>query len=190
MTDTDRRDVVEVLTHDHREVQEMFGKFENAGIGDARNVKALVDEVVIELSRHSVAEEEHLYPAVRRCVPNGNAMADREIREHADAEVLMQDLSHMEPNDEEFGPKLARLMATVREHIAEEEEQLFPALVAHSTQSELDELGRKVIAAKKAAPTRPHPSVPHSPPMDKVLAPAMGLVDKVRDALTHRGTKD
>lgn len=190
MTDTGQPDVIEVLIHDHREVEEMFGTLENAGIGDARNIKALVDQVIIELSRHSVAEEEHLYPAVRRRVPNGDALADQEIREHAEAEVLMKALDGMEPNDPDFGPKLAELMAAIRAHIAEEEGQLFPALVAHSTRSELDELGVKVVAAKKTAPTRPHPSAPDTPPMDKLVAPALGLVDKVRDALAHRGTKD
>lgn len=188
MEHTDRRDVIEVLAHDHREVADMFAKLESGAIGDARNRKAVVDQVIIELSRHSVAEEEYLYPAVRKLVPGGDAMADREIQEHAEAEVLMKALDGMDPSDPAFTPKLTELMAAIRAHIAEEEGDLFPKLVANSTPDQLQELGAKVIAAKKLAPTHPHPSGPDTPPGDKLLAPVLGLIDKVRDAVTHRGS--
>jgi len=45
-----------------------------------------------------------------------------------------------------------------------------------------------VQQAKKLAPTRPHPSAPDKPPLNKVLGPPVGLVDRVRDALSGRAT--
>ena len=67
-----------------------------------------------------------------------------------------------------------------------EETDLFPRLQAACSEQELAELGAKVQQAKEMAPTRPHPSAPDTPPMNKVLGPPMGLVDRMRDALSGR----
>lgn len=56
------------------------------------------------------------------------------------------------------------------------------------TPEELLDLGEKVESTKKLAPTRPHPSAPDEPPGDKILGPVTGLLDRMRDAVTHRGT--
>ena len=78
-------------------------------------------------------------------------------------------------------------MAEIRQHVTEEEADLFPRLREAVPASVLAELGGKARTAKKMAPTRPHPSAPDTPPMNKVLAPGAGLVDRLRDALTRRG---
>jgi hypothetical protein len=54
---------------------------------------------------------------------------------------------------------------------------------------ELVELGAKLEAVKRIAPTRPHPSAPDEPPGDKLLGPVTGLFDRMRDAVTRRGTE-
>ncbi|HVX43698.1 MAG TPA: hemerythrin domain-containing protein [Mycobacteriales bacterium] len=181
-----QRDVVEVLTHDHREVEDLFGQIEAAG-GDPEKKSDLVEQVTIELVRHSVAEEQWLYPAVREKVSGGDLLADQEISEHAEVEQLLKDLERLQPADSEYAAKLASLMSDVRQHVQEEENELFPKLTAASTPDELRELGAKIERAKKTAPTRPHPSSPSAPPANKILAPGAGMIDRLRDALTGRG---
>ncbi|MGC4810695.1 hypothetical protein ACLQ29_09235 [Micromonospora sp. DT228] len=39
---------------------------------------------------------------------------------------------------------------------------------------------------KKIGPTRPHPGAPDHPPANRLLAPGIGLVDRIRDALSGR----
>jgi hypothetical protein len=51
----------------------------------------------------------------------------------------------------------------------------------------LRRLGEQIQAAKDRAPTRPHPSAPDRPPLNKLLAPGAGLVDRIRDHLSGRG---
>jgi hypothetical protein len=46
-----------------------------------------------------------------------------------------------------------------------------------------------VEAAKKLAPTRPHPGAPDSELFHKPAGPGVGLVDRLRDRLTDRATK-
>lgn len=182
---SDQRDVVEVLTHDHREVEDLFGQLEAAA--NREQLNDLVEKVTIELVRHSVAEEQWLYPAVREMLAEGDKLADQEMAEHAEVEQTLKDLEGMNAGERDYSDKVKTLIADVRQHVLEEEGELFPKLVAVSTAAQLEELGRKIETAKKMAPTRPHPSSPSRPPANKVLAPGVGLVDRLRDALSGRG---
>lgn len=178
--------VIDELVTDHHEVEELFGRIEGLPPGD-KNRKLYADQVTIELVRHSVAEESHLYPAVREHVAGGDRIADKEIEDHAKAEQLLKDLESCQPDDPEFDRLMGVLMSEIRMHVADEERTLFPALRAACPPEALDELGDKVRRAKKTAPTRPHPSAPDEPPANKLLAPGAGLIDRVRDALSGRG---
>ncbi|MFE6286318.1 hemerythrin domain-containing protein [Streptomyces sp. NPDC057877] len=180
--------VIDELVTDHREVEEFFGRIEALPPGDG-NRRELAEQATIELVRHSVAEEAYLYPAVREHVPNGDAIADKEIDDHSKAERIMKDLEGRAADDPEFDRLMGMLMTEIRSHIADEETTLFPALRASCSAQTLDELGDKVRQAKKTAPTRPHPAAPDKPPANKLLAPGTGLVDRMRDALTGRGRK-
>lgn len=191
MADTTQRDVIEVLTHDHREVEQMFAELESLrGASDDASRsrrKDLVDQVTIELVRHSVAEEAEVYPAVKEKV--SDAEAERAKHEHAEAEETMKRLESLQPDDPGFDAELATLMREIREHVAEEEGTMFPHMRQVFTSDELLELGAKVEKVKKVAPTRPHPSAPDEPPGDKILGPVTGLLDRMRDAVSKRGTE-
>jgi hemerythrin-like domain-containing protein len=191
MTETAaQRDVIEILTQDHREVESMFVELEalrGASDSDAtRRRKDLVDQVTIELVRHSVAEEAEVYPLVRDRIDV--AEAEQAKHEHAEAEETMKRLDGLDGDDPEFASALETLMTEIREHVAEEESEMFPRLRATFSEQELIELGAKVESVKKMAPTRPHPSAPDAPPGDKLLGPVTGMFDRLRDAVTHRGT--
>ncbi len=182
-------DVINELTTDHREVEEIFAQIEALPAGDKRR-KNLADQATIELVRHSVAEEMYLYPAVRRWVPDGDAIADREIQDHAEAERTMKDLEGCRPDEARFDELMGRLMREIREHVTDEEQNLFPQLRQAAAPEDLEQLGEKVRTAKKTAPTRPHPAAPDTPPANKLLAPGAGMVDRIRDALSGRGKTD
>jgi hemerythrin superfamily protein len=187
----DQRDVIEVLTHDHREVEQMFAELEGlggaAGDAQAKRRKDLVDQVTIELVRHSVAEEAEVYPRVKERV--SDAEAERAKHEHAEAEQTMKRLEKLQADDPNFATELATLMQEVRQHVAEEEGEMFPHMREIFTPEELTEMGAKVESVKKMAPTRPHPTAPDEPPGDKILGPVTGLLDRLRDAVTKRGTE-
>ncbi|WEO99966.1 hemerythrin domain-containing protein [Streptomyces sp. FXJ1.172] len=177
--------VLEELVTDHREVEEIFGRMETMTRG--QELRDLVDEVTIELVRHSVAEEEHLYPAVREHVDGGDRLADKEIADHGRVEKLLKQLEKTDADDPQMGPLLLQLMDEVTAHIQDEENNLFPMLRQACSSEVLDELGDKIRRAKAMAPTRPHPSAPDTPPANKLLAPGAGLVDRARDFVTGRG---
>jgi hemerythrin superfamily protein len=148
--------------------------------------KDLVDQVTIELVRHSVAEEAEVYPAVKDKVSEKEAEQAR--KEHAEAEQTMKRLERLKPEDPGFEAELATLIREIREHVAEEEGDMFPRMREVFTQDELDALGSRVKGVKALAPTRPHPSAPDRPPGDLLLGPVVGLFDRLRDAASGRGT--
>lgn len=178
--------VIQELTTDHREVEEIFGRIEALPSGSAER-KTLCDQATMELVRHSVAEEAYLYPAVRQHLRGGDALADKEIEDHSKAEQIMKDLEGCQADDPRFDSLMTQLMSEIRSHVADEEQNLFPQLEAACPPDALMDLGDKVRRAKKMAPTRPHPSAPDTPPANKLLAPGAGLVDRMRDMLSGRG---
>ena len=181
-------DVVSILTHDHREVEELFGQIEQTPQSDHDERRRLVDQAIVELVRHSVAEEQYLYPAARQHIPGGNEIADRELSEHNEAESTMKKLEQADAGNSRFNELLGQLMQDIRQHVQEEENELFPQLSHHTDKETLEDLGKKVSDAKAAAPTRPHPSAPSErPELMKVLGPGAGLVDRARDKLSGRG---
>ena len=187
-TSHDDRDVLMILTDEHREIQHMLGMLTDAGIGDARNLTALVDEVVIELARHLSATERCLHPALRHDVSDGAALAERQDADNDQVRHWMKAVTGRDPADAEFAPALAELMTAIRAHIADEERDVFPKVSAACTPEQLRHLGVSAAAVERTAPTRPHPSAPHRPPMNAVTEPALGLIDKARDHFDHRGS--
>jgi hemerythrin superfamily protein len=187
-----QRDVTEILSEDHREVEAMFIELETlletrSGTDDELR-KDLVDQVTIELVRHAVAEEVAVYPAVKEKLDAGEA--ERAKREHAEAEETMKRLENLDPEDQAFEVELRTLMREIREHVAEEEGEMFPRMRELMTHDELVELGSRVESIKKMAPTRPHPSVPNDPGKRLAVGPVAGLFDRLRDMASGRGTGD
>ncbi|MDA8371245.1 MAG: hemerythrin domain-containing protein [Nocardiopsaceae bacterium] len=178
-------DLIDIIVSDHRDVERIFTELEK-GTASPEQRKQMVDHVIAELVRHSVAEEQYMYPAARKALADGDALADHELEEHAEAEQVMKDLSETEATDPRFEELLQKLMSDIRHHIEGEENEFLPRLKAACSKAELQDLGRRVQQAKKVAPTRPHPMAPDTPPANRILNPGAGLVDRMRDALTGR----
>jgi hemerythrin superfamily protein len=187
-----QRDVIEVLEHDHREVEEMFAELESLRGASTEETqsrrKTLTEQVTIELVRHSVAEEVLVYPQVQNKVSAEEAEHAR--KEHAEAEETLQRLEKLDAGDPAFDDELATLMAEIRHHISDEEGQMFTHMRQVIDGDELRKLGARVEAFKKVAPTRPHPSVPNEPGPRVAAGPAASLFDRLRDLASGRGRDD
>ncbi|WP_158853423.1 hemerythrin domain-containing protein [Saccharothrix deserti] len=182
----EEHDIVSAVIADHGEVEQVFIELENEN--DPQLRRQLADHVIAELVRHSVAEEQYLYPAAREVLPDGDRIAEHELSEHAEAEELMKQIEDVDAGDPRFDALVTRLMSVIRHHVEDEESDLLPKLSASCDEERLRDLGEKFLRAKKMAPTHPHPSAPDRPPANRILAPGAGLVDRVRDALAGRNT--
>lgn len=183
-------DVVDILTSDHQEMIALIGQIHSTP--DASQRKDLADTLIAEVMRHAVAEEMYVYPAIEDHVPNGKEEVEHDKKEHDEIVKLMKRLEKVEPADQNFMELVQGLEAQLTHHAGDEETEQFPKLRLHIPREKLIDLGQKVEKAKKLAPTRPHPSAPHSELFHKTVGPGVGMVDRLLDKLTHRqtGSKD
>ncbi|MPZ67547.1 MAG: hemerythrin domain-containing protein [Pseudonocardiaceae bacterium] len=165
-------DLITVLSEDHRAVEQVFDELQSRQGGPAQR-SALVQHVIIALVRHAVTEQRYLYPLVRQELPDGDARADREVSEHAEAERVMADLDAVDPDDHRFEALLAELVGQVRNHIEEEEHELFLRLTQAVPGDVLRELGDNVRRLMTAEPATD----------EQALHSGKGTVDTVREAL-------
>ncbi len=181
MSDTTiQPDAIQLLTTDHSEVEAMFRQIESLPEGDARS--KIVEDVIRELSVHAAIEEQVLYPVMRKELPDGETLVQEAIDEHQKAKETLAAIERADAAVER-NQLLVQLMGNVRHHVEEEETELFPKLQASIAKAELQEMGGKLAAAKKMAPTHPHPNAPNTPPGNLVGGVAAAVMDKARDAL-------
>src|SRR3954447_3043647 len=178
-------DAIAELIIDHREVDELLTQLQGDSLSPEERQDTM-EQVIKELIRHAVAEESYLYPAIEDRVPNGKSIADKERADHQEVEELLKQLEGEDPHDPSSRPTLMKLVTDLHQHIADEENNLFPALRSVYSEAELKELGDKVRTAKAAAPTRPHPSAPRGEMARKTPRPMVGLVARPRALLPGR----
>ncbi|MEU5643421.1 hemerythrin domain-containing protein [Streptomyces milbemycinicus] len=148
-------DVVDLLTADHREVQELFEGYRTCA--DPGERRLLMEQITVEIVRHSVAEEQYLYPTVRKALPNGDEVAEREMEELSEAERILGDLERLDTADRRFDALVRELYDVVSMHIRGEEDVIFPELRERLTPEERMTLGVRVGEAKSATPSEPYP---------------------------------
>ncbi|MEV5749339.1 hemerythrin domain-containing protein [Actinoallomurus sp. NPDC052308] len=173
-SDRGSRDVIDVLTRDHRRVKEMFVRVIAIPPGDSRR-RYFVASVITELMRHALTEEMYLYPAVRAHVPDGDRLAAEKIADHALARQTINELDGLDPSDARFDEVFRRLYGTTQEHLADEETNLFPRLAGACDTTMLHDLGTKVERANRATPVWPSAQPADVPPLHGWSRP--GLTD-------------
>jgi len=139
---------IEMLREDHQKVKDLFEHFEGTESADK---KQIVDTTLRELEVHTSLEEEIFYPAARRALKEiadaeGDDTIDEAWEEHHVVKLIAAELKKMRSSGERYGAKFTVLAESVKHHIKEEEEELFPKLEGHI---DAEELGQKMMARKQ-----------------------------------------
>lgn len=174
-------DAITLLKKDHHTVEQLFRRYEQTGDRAYAEKRKIVDRIIEELSQHAAIEEQVFYPAAREEVADTEDIALESIEEHHIVKWELSELEHLDPSDERFDAKVRVLMENVRHHVAEEESEFFPKVREEIGRTELGEIGDAMQAARKGAPTHPHPRAPQSGPLVLVVGPVLGVVDRVTD---------
>jgi hemerythrin superfamily protein len=179
------QDVAIVLTVDHREMERLYEEYQRVE-GDPDASEGLVRDLTRLIVQHALAEEQVLYPVMKRALPNGEQEVADARDQHKSIERMLEALEQLEAQDPAFGETVRALMLEVIPHAREEEEDLFPALREAVGDEEMRSLGAKIEGAKRIAPTRPHPLVPNTAPVRTMAAPMAAVADRVRDTMEER----
>ena len=139
-------DAIALLKADHREVEELFAKFE-AAKGDGRK-KALAEQICRELTVHTKIEEEIFYPACEGKLEED--LLKEAYVEHDSAKVLIAEIEAGGPDDEFYDAKV-KVLSEMIEHHVEEEEKRTEGMFSQARKAglDMDALGEQMAAEKK-----------------------------------------
>jgi hypothetical protein len=144
-------DVFRALGADHADFRQMLLALENSpgkAAGAGRTVLMaryeVVQRLVMDSSRHEVAEGQLFWPAVRARMDNGDSLADEATIQEQEARAVLSRLAGLDPADDEFDELIAIFTPVVRLHIEFEERRVWPGLRAVLSPAEAQELGSQI----------------------------------------------
>ena len=179
-------DAVALLEQQHREVDELAEEFLGLD-SEAVDRKREIARIAIEqLSIHATIEEMAFYPAVKDAMPDVADQIDAHRQDHRKVKDLAQELLGMDPENPRFVTTVIQLVGEVREHVEEEETELFPQVRQAFTAEELDELGATLQDLQDDAARRPHPWAPDQPPLNMLAVPIAARLDRLRSRVRDR----
>ena len=133
---------IELLEMQHREVEDLFEKFEASEDDD--ECEQLFNTIADKLAIHATIEEKVFYPACLAAQTEDILLES--VEEHLQIKRLLADLITMNVTDDEFEAKLHVLKEQVTHHAHKEEEaKLFPEVKSLLTRDERAALGNEVL---------------------------------------------
>lgn len=140
------RDALRMLAEDHRTVENLFEKYDNAKSQSAR--QKIVRQICDELTIHAMIEEQVFYPAVRDLVEDD--MMDEAQVEHDSAKALILSLRDADPADPFYEAKVSVLKEQVEHHVYEEERQRGSIFAqVRKADVDLEAIGQEMAQLKK-----------------------------------------
>ncbi|MES2040999.1 MAG: hemerythrin domain-containing protein [Pseudomonadota bacterium] len=146
------QDAISLLKQDHKNVKALFAKFESLGDTALASKKKIAHQICLELTKHTIAEEEIFYTALREAGEAGEAdedvkdLMDEATVEHAAAKELIAQIMVMEPEDDLYDAKVKVLSEQIEHHVREEEGEMFPK--AKKAKLDLVSLGEAIQERK------------------------------------------
>ncbi len=134
-------DVIALIEHDHREVEDLFAKFKST------KDEAVATQICDELDQHADAEEKAVYPAIEAQVPDGKSMVEEAVDEHKEARQLIGRIRQTKDPDH-LAQLVNDLEQAISHHVEEEESEVLPKMREAMNTDELEELGEAFESAK------------------------------------------
>jgi hypothetical protein len=157
------------------------------------NSGAEQDEVLNRVNRlvftHAFAEESVLWPAIRRALPDGDALTVQVEREHQEINESVARLEATSSDDPGRPALVERTIELLRADVRDEEDVVLPRLQEAVDTGTLRRLGVEWELVRCTAPTRPHPLVARRPPGNVLAALPLSALDRTRDVLDRAGRR-
>jgi acyl dehydratase len=177
--------IVGGLESDHRAIQALLAN--PAAAEHSEEGSSLREELVTDLVRHLVAEEQYLYPAVREHLAGGDRLAEEAFDHDRACERALRGLEGDEATPQQTATALAEVQQMFAAHVSGQETTIFPALTRDCEPALLVELAEGVRGAEQLAPTRPRHLAFTNLGLNKVSSFVAGYVDHVLDYYRGRG---
>ena len=136
---------LDLLRADHRQLSQLFEQLRQTD--DFSERRELFEEVRDRLEEHSGIEEAIFYPRFSRLADLEELMSES-IEDHRLMTEILGELSSTYEVDD-FNDLLEELMDTVEDHIAEEEDEVFPRVIEMLSDREWDQLAMDMIERRE-----------------------------------------
>ena len=133
-----------MLEQDHRQVEEWFDEYDELAEDDDRKGE-LAKKLCLALKVHAQIEEEIFYPQAREATKDKDLLDEAAV-EHAAVKNLIREIEAMEIGEDLYDAKIRVMGEMVKQHIKEEEEELFPEV--DSAKMDLDAVGKELAERK------------------------------------------
>jgi hypothetical protein len=143
------QDAIALLESDHHRVEELFKEFKSMGGADPAAKLQVAQVICMELTLHTMVEEEIFYPAFAA------ATGDKQMLEHALKEHQeVKDLIARVPSAENLDGAVEAIRQHVMHHVEEERRGMFPK--AKASGMELATLGGRIQSRRAEVATTVH----------------------------------
>jgi hypothetical protein len=144
-TGSTAQDAESLLKADHRKVEGLFQKFEQASSTDEK--EELAHQICTELMVHTDLEEKIFYPACRDGGVESEVLNEAQV-EHDGAKVLINELLNQSAEWEFYDAKVKVLSEYIKHHVREEEKGDGIFAKAKEAGIDMDALGQRLQARK------------------------------------------
>ncbi|KAI9294958.1 hypothetical protein K502DRAFT_342046 [Neoconidiobolus thromboides FSU 785] len=176
---TTSEDLATAIKKEHDMIKYLYSLFQEATTN--KNKEEISNEIIRQISVHSVAEEIVVYPFVKDKL--GDDQYSKSLNEHRHVKEDLYSLSahYMRSDSEEFSSKLNKVFEEFKKHSDEEEEFVLPQITKVLSEGENKKLVEDFIKKREEVPTRPHPSAPDTQPSEDIVGKMQAPVDKASD---------
>lgn len=131
--------VLEVLHDDHAVAERLFSDLMRTSSADKAKRQELFHTLKEALIKHSHAEEKVFYPLLRDKKP-AHDMIEHGLDEHHQVESLLSKMDNIPADSDDWLDTLETIHAKVKDHVEEEENDIFPKARQLLGEGELNEL--------------------------------------------------
>lgn len=142
-------DAVDILEKEHRRFEDLLRQGEETSERARQGRRELLGTLASLLTAHELMEEKVLYPALQSH-PEARDVVLEGFAEHHVADLLIQELRDVAPDDEQWGAKFKVLKENIEHHIQEEEGEMFRVARRIFSRDELRGLGERMLAVRPA----------------------------------------
>lgn len=153
-------DAATLLKADHRQVEEMFERYQDAS--DTQQKREIATQVCNALIVHTLLEEEIFYPACRQKGVEDDVLDEAQV-EHDGAKVMITELLLEQPQSDYFDAKVAVLTEYIKHHVREEEKSDGIFAKAKQAGVDMEGLGERLASRKQQLTTEIEAHAPQPP---------------------------
>ncbi|MCY7382647.1 MAG: hemerythrin domain-containing protein [Microcoleus sp. CAN_BIN18] len=138
----DEMNITEIISMDHRKVDTLFMEIEKPE--DPQKLQEFFGQLYKDLSVHSEAKEQIVYPAIRSYYSNTQELYD----EQAAMKQMLAQIKALNPSSSDFKAQIKLLKTAVQDHVKQEENDMFPQIRRNLSEAQMEQMATQFKAAK------------------------------------------